>query len=438
MQVQVIGLNHSTAPIEVREKVGFTPDLVAKAYNALGDLAKQTGIVIVSTCNRTEIYTAGPVGYADVLTWWEQVTGIERGEFADYLFWYRDDEAIKHLFKVASGLDSMVLGETQILGQVKDAYQIASEARVTGQLHRVFQFAMRVAKRAHTETGVSQNALSMGHAVIELARKVFEDMAPVTALVVGTGDMGTLVARYLQDSGVGRLVVTNRTREKAEVLAKEVGGEVVAFDSLYEAIAAADIIVTSTSSPVPIICYDGCRQALKGTHQRLRFFFDLSVPRDIEPTIDKLGEGVFLYDVDDVKHIISANFNQRQQEAVKAERLIDQELVHLKEELGANDVGSVIRAVREKAERIRQTELSKAMGQLSDLSSREKEIVGDTTRLIMNKFLNDVMVTMRHWGVDGDKVESIEAVRELFRLDEETSGTRENRKVAKELIEVKP
>lgn len=419
MQIQVVGLNHQTAPIEIRERVSLGPDQIAKAYTEGHPYLAIRGVVIVSTCNRTEVYWAGAATLAEILSWWEVLVGIPRGDFVDHLYWYANSEAYTHLFRVTSGLDSMVLGETQILGQIKASYQLANGYQAVGALHRLFQYALRVGKRAHGETGISHNALSVGHAVVELAKKVFGDLEPLTALVIGAGETGSLVARHLAASGVGNIVITSRTADHAHRLALDVKGVGVEFGRLTTAMREADIIVSSTSAPHPIITLEKARAAFKGQGQRLRFVFDLAVPRDVEPDVAKVGSGIFLYDVDDIEQIVVANYRQRQKEAIKVERIVQEERVALEEELGATEVGPVIRLLREKAELIRQQELSRAMQRLSTLTPEERSVVEETTRIMMNKFLNDPMTSMRRWGNDGGKAVYIDAIRELFRLREE-------------------
>lgn len=429
MQLQCVGLNHKQAPVEIREKVGFTPDLLARAYQEVDRIPGQTGVVILSTCNRTELYVAGPAALSDILAYWEVLVGVNRGDFSDYLVWQQNDAAIEHIMRVAAGLDSMVLGEPQILGQVKAAYQLAHAYGAARRLHRIFHYALRLGKRAHSETGISHNALSMGHAVVELTRKVFGDEHPVTALIVGAGEMGALVARYLLDQGVGHLLVANRTYEKSRNLAEKLNAEVLPFENLSDGIRRADVVVSSTSSRQPIITVPMVKEAIRGQSQRLRFFFDLALPRDIAPDVGSLGDGIFLYDLDDVKSVIQANLKQREREVSKVERLIEEEREDLKKELGASEVGLVIRSLREKAETIRQVELAKAMGRLSHLSDEERGVVADTTRLILNKFLNDAMISMRSWGADETKALYIEAVRDLFHLQFEGESNTERQSV---------
>lgn len=419
MKFQVVGINHRDAPVAVRERVAFGPDLLDRAYASRETMRGHDGVVILSTCNRTELYVAGDVALGDILAWWETVVEVPRGEFADVLFWHQDQEAAAHLMRVASGIDSMVLGETQILGQVKDAYQMAQRHDAVGRLHRLFHYAFRAGKRAHSETEVGKNALSLGYAVVELSRKVFGGIEDRAALVIGAGETGRLVARHLHAQHIGKLIIANRTRERAEALAQEVDGQAVTLAELPRLLGAADIVVSCTSAPGLTITREMAAQSLRGQAHKFRFFFDLAVPRDIDARVADLSQSVFLYDIDDVTRVVDANLHKRQREVQKVEKIISEEVAQWQDEVGASQVGPVIRSLREKAETIRQQELAKAMSRLPNLSEDERAVVADTTRLIMNKFLNDAMVSMRSWGGDEDKRSYLDAVRELFRLAEE-------------------
>ena len=420
MLIQVIGINHKTAPLRIRAQLGLTPAQISQAYSRVNELRGQQGIVILSTCNRTEIYVAGNVGYATIVDWWGDIARVERREFSDALFWYSNTKAFEHLFRVATGLDSMVLGETQVLGQVKEAYELSQGFGAAGALHRFFQAALTVGKRAHAETAISHNALSMGHAVVELGRKVFGDLSRTQAVVIGAGEMGTLVSRYLASAHVGSLRIINRGRARGQVLADQVHGTYVPLNQLAQVLPSADIIVSCTHAPDFLITKQKMKEAIKGKGEHLRFLFDLSVPRNLDPDISRLGSGIFLYNIDDVNAVVEANLNQRQKEAVKVEKIIHEEVQKLSNDLAVSAVGPVIRQVREKAESIRVRELNKALARLDHLSENDKRIVAETTRLILNKFLNDAMVGMRSWATDTDKEEYIEVVRELFRLDHGT------------------
>ncbi len=418
MLFQVVGINHKTASLKIRTQVGLTPSLVVQAYQRVNELNGQQGIVILSTCNRSEIYVAGNVGYSAIVDWWGRIAGVARREFSDGLFWYSDTKAFEHLFQVTSGLESMILGETQILGQVKAAYELSQEWSATGSLHRLFLTALRVGKRAHSETHISHNALSMGYAVVELGRKVFGDLSRTQAVVIGAGEMGTLVARHLASANVGHLIIVNRTRARAQLLAESLHGSHASLDQLPQVMPSADIVVAATHAPHLLVTKQFMKRAIKGKTERLRFLFDLSVPRNFDPEIVRLGSGIFLYDIDDVHDVVSANLHQRQKEAAKVENIIQEEIVSLRKDLAVSEVGPVIRQLREKAETIRQKELDKALNRLSHLSAADKQVVAETTRLILNKFLNDAMVGMRAWASDKDKEQYIQAVRELFQLDD--------------------
>ncbi len=420
MKIQVVGVNHRDAPVAVRERVAFGPEMLDKAYATRSSMRLEEGVVILSTCNRTELYVAGDVVLADILAWWERLADVPRGEFSDALFWYEDGEAAQHLMRVAAGIDSMVLGETQILGQVKEAYETAGAFHAVGRLHRLFQYAFRAGKRAHSETEIGRNALSLGYAVVELSKKVFGSVEDCHALVVGAGETGTLVARHLAAQHVGRLTIANRTVHRAEALAASLGASAIGLEGLAAAVQEADIVVSATSAPKPIITAPMAAKSLKTRSHKFQFFFDMAVPRDIDPEVASLGSTVFLYDIDDVTRVVDANLAKRQREVQKVERLILEEVVQFQHEMGASQVGTVIKSLREKAEAIRQQELDKALSRLPNLSAEEQAVVADATRLIMNKFLNDAMVSMRSWGSDDQKRSYVDAVRELFRLGEET------------------
>lgn len=416
MKIQVVGINHRDAPIAVREQVALGPELMGRAYQSRETMRGHDGMVILSTCNRTELYVAGDVVLGDILAWWEALTGVPRHAFSEDLFWCQDREAAEHLMRVASGIDSMVLGETQILGQVKSAYQRAQQSGAVGRLHRLFHYAIRAGKRSHSETDIGKNALSLGYAVVELSRKVFGQIDDRRALVVGAGETAKLVARHLHAQRIGALTIANRTRAKAESLAGEMGAQAAGLEDLPRLLSGADIVVSCTSSHTPLITRAMAAEALRGQAHRFRFLFDLAVPRDIEPGVVELSQSIFLYDIDDVTQVVDANLAKRQREVEKVEKLIREEADQFMQEQGASQVGPVIRSLREKAEAIRQEELAHAMARLPNLSDDERAVVADTTRLIMNKFLNDAMVSMRRWGSDDAKHSYLEAVRELFRL----------------------
>jgi glutamyl-tRNA reductase len=420
LKIQVVGINHRDAPLMVRERVALTPDQIERAYARRQQMAGQEGLVILSTCNRTEFYVAGDVPLDTILAFWESLVLVPREEFVKALFWAEGPQAADHAMRVAAGIDSMVLGETQILGQVKAAYQMAQAVGAVGRLHRLFHYALRAGKRAHHETEIGRNALSVGHAVIELAKKVFGSLERKTALVIGAGEMGQLVARHLNTQSLARLYIANRSLARSESLARELGAQPLALPEVPTVIGQADVVVSCTTAPGMVVTREMVQSALEGRLNEFRFFFDLAVPRDIDPAIGRLSATIFLYDVDDVMRVVDANRAKRERAVAAVEQLIVEEVQAFQEEMGASEVAPVIRSLRNKAEAIRQAELKKAFSRLPSLTEEERAVVAATTRLMMNKWLNDPMVAMRRWSTDDQKQPYIQAVRELFRLGDDS------------------
>jgi glutamyl-tRNA reductase len=419
MELAVLGANHETAAVALRERLVLDGPRLEQFYREAAALAGFQGMVVLSTCNRTEVYWAGAVPANEILTVWARRVGLTPEAFEDHLYLYTDDRAVTHLFRVATGLDSMMLGETQILGQVKEAYQGAQAAGVVGSLHRLFLAALRVGKRAHRETGIGEHALSMGYAAVELARKIYGvDLANLVTVVLGAGEMGALAARHLRSAGVRRMIVVNRTRARAEALAAELGGHVMDFTALEQALTEADLVVSSTSAADPIIRVDLVRRVLRARRGRPLMLLDLAVPRDVEPGVEDVSEAVFRYDIDDLESVVAENRRRREREAMRVAQIIDEEREAFRREMDVANVGPVIRSLRAKAERIRQQELNAAWRELGHLSEHDREVVERTTRLILNKLLNDPMVSIRGWASRPEGPVYLEALRDLFRLDE--------------------
>lgn len=376
---------------------------------------------MLSTCNRTEFYVAGAVSLADVLCAWEQASGVRREAFSDYLYWYRDDEALTHLFWVASSLESMIVGEAEILGQVRGAYQEAAATGAAGALHRVFQAALKAGKRAKAETGIGRNALSVGHVVVELAERVFGSLRPLDALVIGAGETATLVARHLREAGVGEIVIANRSRAAAETLARAVGGRALSLEDLGAGLREADLVVAAAGGPSPLVTRTLAQTAYAGQGRRVRFLFDLSVPRAIARDVVRSARELFVYDIDDVREVVEKNRRERMKEADRVERILSEELRRLRQDLGAGEAGDVIRSLRDKADAIRRGELERALAKLPGLSDQERHQVEMATERIVNKLLNDPMVNLRRWGQNGEG-RYLEAVAELFGLDGRDAG----------------
>ncbi len=418
MDLAVLGLSYDRAPLILRERVALTASPLDTFYQRMQE-AGGDGVVALSTCNRTEIYWTGALPVPTVTALWAECVGIPADDLSDHAFLYWGKAAVAHLFQVAAGLDSMMFGETQILGQVKDAYQTAQAAGVVGRLHRVFLAALRVGKRAHTETGISENALSMGYAGVELAKKVFGPLEPLTALVIGTGEMGTLLVRHLKSAGIGRIWVMNRTPERARSLAAELDALALPLARLEDHVAGADLVVASTSAASLVVTREMVRGALRSRRGRPWLFLDLSVPRNVEPGVEDLDESVFRYDVDDLKLVVDVNRARREREAEKVRHIIAEEEARLQADLEVSQVAPLIRSLRDKAESIRQAELARAYNRLPELSERERRVVERATELMVNKILNDPMVSIRGWAERPEGSLYLDALKDLFRLDED-------------------
>lgn len=418
MKRQVVGISHVATPLALRERASFSPGQIDDAYRALVAGGTAMDMVILSTCNRTELYVSGAWALADILTFWEKWTGIERGQISDGLYWYQDDEAVRHLFRVAAGLDSMIVGEPEILGQVKGAYQRAQQAEVAGSLHRMFQMALKVGKRARTETLVAQNGVSMGHVVVELAQRVFGSLRGRRALVVGAGAMAELVSRHFRASGVEDLVIVNRTHAHGQALAARVGASAPLWSDLRSEMARADIVAVATKSADLVINEMLAKRAFHDDANRIRFLFDLSVPRNIAPGVAHVGRQTFVYDVDDVQAVVAKNQAERMREADAVGHIIEEELKVFKESMGATHVGAVIRSLQERAEAVRRAELTRVMAKLHHLSDEDRALIDQATRLMVNKILNDPVASLRRWAGAGDK-HSLATALELFDLERE-------------------
>ncbi|MFQ5860587.1 MAG: glutamyl-tRNA reductase [Dehalococcoidia bacterium] len=414
MNLLVVGLNHRTAPVEVRERLAVTRDQLPDALGHLKRVLSQG--LILSTCNRAEFYTLSQ-DHTSEARLKEFVSGyfhVSLAGLAGHLYSYAHQECVHHLFRVASGLDSMILGESQILGQVRDAFAAATKAKtVGGPLSRLFHQAIRVGKRARRETRIGHNALSVSRACVELARHNLGDLSTKRVLVIGIGDAGKLAARALRDDGVGQVVVTNRTYARAVELAWELDGSALPFEVLPAALAESDIVISSTDSPEHLLTLELVGRAMEGRGDRLLFLMDIAVPRDIDPTVREVP-GVVLYDIDDLEAVSQANKAERLREAGKAEALVHQEVQQFMEWWRSLDVVPTIAALREWAESMRLRELKKTLKRLPDLSPQERERLDSLTRAIVKKLLHQPIADLRERKDPG----RAQLVQELFRFQE--------------------
>ncbi|MCL5266440.1 MAG: glutamyl-tRNA reductase [Chloroflexi bacterium] len=417
MQILVVGLNHKAAPVEVREKLAFGDGQLGDAICML--LQPATEGVILSTCNRMEIYAV--VGHAasgtdNVKRFLADFHDVSAEEFEPYLYVHCQEHAVRHLFSVASGIDSMILGEPQILGQVRDAFEFAEKSRSVGRLlSPLFRQAISVGKLARTETDISRNAASVSYAAVELAKKIFGNLDHRTVLIIGAGEMGKLTARTLLDNGASSMLVMNRTFQRAQDLAARFGGNPIEFEKMAEALALADIVITSTGAPEYIIRADEVKQAMRQRRNRPVFFVDIAVPRDIDPQVDKI-ENAYLYNIDDLQAVCEANMREREKEARKVEAIVEAEAAKYMSWYHTLDVVPTITALYGKAEAIRQAELARMMPKLGNLSERDREKINALTVAIVNKLLHQPITRLKSHSNGHSSDEYARALRELFDL----------------------
>lgn len=399
-----LGINHTTAPLAIREQVAFVPERLGDALRHAQSLGLTNDLVIVSTCNRTELYsiTDSP---SDLAEWLASTHGLSVEALVDHLYQHGDEDALIHLMRVASGIDSMVLGEPQILGQVKSALQYARDAgTVTPKLSRIFEQVFSAAKKVRTETAIGSQAVSLGFAVLQLARQVFSDLSETTVLLVAAGEMNTLVGRHLADHGVKKILICNRGVERSESLANELRihlpVEVIPFDQLEHALYRADLVSCSTGSIHPVVTREMVRKALKARRHRPMLMVDLAVPRDIEPSIDSLDD-VFLYTVDDLQRVIDGNLAQRRQAAVEAEVMVSQLAAQYVQASRAQQAGPVIANYRQQMDEIRQQEVIRAK-HLLEQGIAVDEVLERLSQGVMAKLLHRPSQLIREAAIDED------------------------------------
>lgn len=422
MQIAMVGVNFKTAPVEIREVLAVPSAAIPAALDRLGALPLDEG-VLLSTCNRTEVYAVAQDAK-------EAFRVLERyladlGDIAEvrdvqpHLYKHFGMAAVEHLFRVSCGLDSMVIGETQILGQVRDAYRDSTNAGAVDKvLHQLFEQAIAVGKRAQSETRIGQNAVSVSYAAVELAKKVFRSLDGRRAMAVGAGDTGKLTVKHLQASGVKDIVIANRTLERAENLAREIGGQAIAMTDIPAYLQKVDVVISSTGAPGYVLTRQQVADAIKGRRGRPIFLFDIAVPRDIDPEIGTL-EGAFLYDIDDLQAVVNANLQERAEEAKLALRIIEEETAKFRSWLATQEVVPTIRMLRDKVEIIRQQELARALGRMPDLTERERAAVEALTVGLVNKILNAPTQRLKGMADEGSADQAIETVSRLFDLQAE-------------------
>lgn len=425
MHLVVVGINHNTAPVELRERLAVDESDLERALYELGSHPRVSEACIISTCNRTEIYavTRSRVDDTLLMEFLLERAGVEHSEMESCIYIHPGHHAVQHLYEVACGLDSMVLGETQILGQIKNAYCVAGDSHSTGNiLNNLFQKAIAVGKRARTETAISSGAFSIGAAAVELARFVFGNLRGRRALLLGAGKMSRLAATHLASNGVEKIYVASRTPAKVEELVNELGGEPVEMERFEEALTHVDVVISSTSAKQAIIT----RELMEHVMTRRPcsspiFLIDIAVPRDIEPSVADI-EGVFLYNIDDLTFMVDHSRVEREKEVEKVRAIIEEEVSEFMEYLRTLEAMPLIKQLRDKFEAVYLAEWERCNIRLSHLSEEERECVRKSIKSAVTKLTHDPILRMKEYAVNGGK-DKLDIVRELFGLTTETAET---------------
>jgi len=423
MEVVVIGLNHKTAPIEIREKLAFSEDKIEKALFRVKSLSSLKENMILSTCNRVEIYAAvreTEKALHELKRFLSQYHGLTLEKFERNLYLLIGEEAIRHIFRVASSLDSMVVGEPQILGQIKSAYNMAAESQTSGLiLHRLLHRAFHVAKRVRTETQISNSAVSVSSVAVELAEKIFGSLEKKTVLLIGAGEMSELAARHLVSGGIEKILVANRTYERAAALAQEFRGEAIPFEEMAQGFRKTDIVISATNSSQYLIRHDQIAKVMKDRKQKPIFFIDIADPRDIDPKVGDI-ENVYLYNMDDLQKVANENIKGREKEAQKAEAIVEAEVLKFVRWYQSLEVTPTIVALREKFEEIRKRELEKTLSFHPNLSEKEKKSLEALTSAIISKILHTPTTLLKQTNEEAMAELYLDTLRTLFGLPEKS------------------
>ncbi len=395
MGLLAIGINHRTAPIDLREKIAFAPDNVGEALLQVVSATSAKEVAILSTCNRTELYCVGEQGVGDeLITWLGHYRELPLADVTGSIYEHWDEHCIKHAVRVASGLDSMVLGEPQILGQMKSAFALAQTHNVVGsELSRLFQHVFSVAKQIRTETDIGTNPISVAYAATSLAQHIFSDLHQTRVLLIGAGETIELVARHLADKGVQTIIVANRTLERAHNLAEVFNGKAITLEEIPYVLDQADIIVSSTASPLPLLGKGAVEEALKKRKHKPMFMVDLAVPRDIEPQVGKLAD-VFLYTVDDIQQVVADNMQSREKAVIAAERIVESGCKAFINRRRALDAVDTVTAYRNKINRYREQELQRALQQLQS-GTQAEEVLQRFAHNLANKIMHEPSVQLK-------------------------------------------
>jgi len=421
MKLFVTGLSHHTAPVEVRERLAFDDAALPQALDRLRDRPGMIEGMILSTCNRVEVAVtveeasdAGPI----VENFLAETRSVETAWMSPYLYHYDGREAIRHLFRVASSLDSLVVGEPQILGQLKTAYAVAKEhGSMSGYLDLVMTRAFNVAKRVRTETEIGASAVSVSYAAVELARDIFGSLQDKKVLLVGAGKMAESAARHLRRSGVADIVVTNRTRSRADALAEDFQGSVADYEGFHDVLPEVDIVIASSAAPHFILTRDTMKTVMTRRRNRPMFFIDIAVRRNIEASVNEI-DGVFLYDIDDLDRVVKSNLSSRRNVAEQAEEIIDEEVQRMMTRLKTREIAPTIVHLQEQLEQVRAGEIERLRAKLGPLTPQQEEAIEAITRGIVNKIAHTPITELRRKANDPEALTLLVTIRKLFRLGE--------------------
>jgi len=419
-EIILLGINHKTAPVEIRELLAVSKEEVAELLDAIKESASINEVVILSTCNRVEILMAASDKSEAVETAKRHLSefkNVHLSQFQNSIYIHEGDEAVRHIFRVASSLDSMMVGEPQILGQIKEAYFNATKRKTSGViLNRLLHRTFFTAKRIRTETGIGDHAVSISYAAIELARKIFGQLEGKKVLLIGAGEMAELAVEHLLKNRVKEIFVANRTFKSGVELARKFGGSAIKFEEIPDFIIQVDIIISSTGSSDIILTKDHVKHIMPGRKNRPLFFIDIAVPRDIDPAINKLNNA-YVYDIDDLKGVIDENLEDRNKEAIKGERIIDEAVISFRQWYDSLDVVPTIVALRNKIDSIATAEIEKTMHTLNSAES-EREALYRMKNSLINKIMHNPTLLLKRDGCHGNNSLYIDVTRKLFNLDE--------------------
>lgn len=421
LDITLVGLNHKTASVDLREKIAFSEEEVANALDVLGEISELKEVLLFSTCNRVEIaFTTSnhKMAAENVKSSISKIKHIPVSEFEKSLYTYTGNEAVRHIFRVASSLDSMMVGEPQILGQVKEAYRLATIKKTSGViLNRLLHRTFNIAKKVRSETGIGDSAVSISYAAVELAKKIFGSLEGKKILLVGAGEMAELAVEHLIRNRVGEIFVANRTFENGVTLAKRFSGTAIKFEEISSSLKDVDIIVSSTGAKEFVITRDDLKKIKKKRRNRSLFFIDIAVPRDIDPRINKLSN-TYVYDIDDLKNVIDDNLEERNKEAIKGERLVDEAVIRFREWFDSLQVVPTIVDMKDKMSCIAEKEVARTVQQLKNLSEEDARALRKMTDAIINKILHGPISLLKNGGSHRDASLYLDITRTLFKLDE--------------------